>query len=72
MTKMKTFTVTGTSRFPIDMLRYDRATPATEVDSSAITGTLYGGAAGRYVAVQVRAEKLTAGRWASFGWTVQS
>lgn len=74
------FTVAGYGKFPIDMLRYSLATPASETDSNAIEHNL-----------EVRTSRLAPGlqtitlrsvkdptagpapsapRWKSFGWTV--
>jgi hypothetical protein len=65
-------TVAGRSGFPIDMLRYDRATPLTESDSTVIAATLrpVQERQEREVAVLTEREP-TIGRWASFGWTVR-
>lgn len=61
------YTVDGRGTFPIDMLRYDRATPNTEGDSALIESTFRRGAGGGMVVV--RSEKApTVARWASFGW----
>lgn len=67
------FTVWGCSDFPIDMLRYDRAIPASEADSHLITET---GNRSRVIHL-VRfvqpgmQENPTIDRWKSFGWVVQ-
>lgn len=60
------YTVSGSGMFPIDMLRYDAAWPATSADVPLICS----GNRGLRV-VRIRsAQKPTVGRWASFGWTV--
>lgn len=64
------FTVRGGGEFPLDMLRYDNAVPATTEDAMRAqnrTGTR-----------EVRLDRWspnpdplpTYGRWASFGWSV--
>ncbi len=59
--------------FPIDMLRYDRLVPASEMDSALITGSL---AEQRPPKSKVTLETrpggygATVGRWASFGYDV--
>ncbi|AZS12595.1 hypothetical protein HWB99_gp059 [Mycobacterium phage DrLupo] len=67
------FNVHGRSNFPIDMLRYDRATPHSERDSKQIvpaTGCHSGGTiAGYDIELQSNREP-TIGRWRSFGWEV--
>jgi hypothetical protein len=68
------FTVLGTGEFPFDMLRHDRAWPATESDARKLESPGYGREAINYRNVE-RAIKLrglvgpTVARWASFGWT---
>lgn len=71
-TKMapQTFTVRGRGPFPIDMLRHDRATPATEQDSGAITRTFSRDQGIAVHEVRVLALKVTPARWQSFGYTV--
>lgn len=62
--------VRGSLSFPIDMLRYDAAWPATETDSNAIQSTFWPETKG-LVQVEVYARRnLTVGRWRSFGWDV--
>lgn len=66
------FTVRGRGEFPIDMLRYDRATPATEQDSGVIIRSFRNlriGDSGPHE-VRVSAPRMTYARWQSFGWTV--
>lgn len=68
------------SSFPIDMLRYDRASPATEIDSNKITDTFWymkatGGDSGRPAATPIELIATANGcpnaeRWTSFGWHV--
>lgn len=77
-------TVRGTGRFPLDMLRYDRLTPATEIDSGRIETALDRWAETRE-ATEVKLLRRhkrdewpsttwqpTVGRWNSFGWAVMS
>jgi len=74
------FKVTGSGSFPIDMLRYDRAIPATELDSSRIHNTFV---PTTFDPITVSVIRYTEGkqtlsfgdmptlrRWESFGWTV--
>lgn len=63
----------GALPFPIDMLRYDAAWPASEQDSLRIEATLRYGCADieSPVTVEVYARRpLTTARWRSFGWVV--
>lgn len=71
-------TVRGTGYFPIDMLRYDRCTPATEEDSGNIVRDMPTAEGYSERTVDVRYEgptkepHVTVDRWKSFGWTVVS
>jgi hypothetical protein len=56
--------VEGSGQFPIDMLRYDRATPHQQSDASAIMED-----GKRRLEVRMD-DKPTVGRWESFGWRV--
>ncbi len=68
------FTVEGSGRFPIDMLRYDSCFPETEFEGS--------GRIGDDTTIDRREVKLmtyhehkarnglTPARWASFGWKI--
>jgi hypothetical protein len=58
------FTVQGTGEFPFDMLRYDKAWPATEEMSSLLSQTH------NRVIFLKGLKTPTLGRWASFGWVV--
>lgn len=70
------YQVTGNSRFPIDMLRYDRACPQREEDSSKIDASFYYNTITEPVTVGVQSYCVTKnempriGRWKSFGWDV--
>jgi hypothetical protein len=64
------FTVEGAGKFPMDMLRYEAASPLREGDSNAMerresrTISLYKFSADPKV-------RPNESRWASFGWTVK-
>ena len=76
-----TFAVTGTLRFPIDMLRYEGCYPVSEhEDSATIVHSLMreGEPVPKPYRVAVRKVhnlgkhwRPTAGRWESFGWRVE-
>jgi len=69
--KPKSFRVTlrGRAAFPIDMLRYDRAVPASETDAAAIERSHMRMA--RYETVTVDMPSApTVDRWKSFWWDV--
>jgi hypothetical protein len=65
------YIVEGSGRFPFDMLRYDRAVPATESDSNSINREHR---IGRMVELIRFSSAGKSGpcvaRWASFGWKV--
>jgi hypothetical protein len=69
------FLVTGSGRFPIDMLRYDRCVPATEGDSNGIShGGIPSNTHGRTIGLIRYSVAGMSGpneaRWKSFGWRV--
>ena len=65
------YSVVGRYDFPIDMLRYDRATPRTSVDSDAITRVVkYPNSPCDVTVRLVSAAAPTEARWRSFLWTV--
>jgi len=68
------FEVEGHGDFPVDMLRYDRACPATEVDSGLILKMIANPRLARHSQrVKIichRNNGPTYGRWASFGWSI--
>jgi hypothetical protein len=67
------FIVHGRQRFPVDMLRYDRATPHREQDSHQIipaTGCHSGGTIAGYDIELQSHRPPTEARWRSFGWEV--
>lgn len=73
------FTVTGAMSFPVDMLRYDTCFPATSEDAVSIVLTersleqyLERRAIRLVKYGSTRADFATVGRWASFGWKVES
>lgn len=58
--------VTGRGKFPIDMLRYDAAWPATSVDGSKMEDY-----ENKPRSIQIRSyQEPTIARWSSFGWSV--
>lgn len=68
------FAVQSTLPFPIDMLRYDGAHPASEGDSHIIENSVQNGTGAKRVElVRVDTQRFwtpTVGRWQSFGWEV--
>lgn len=70
MTRMslKTYTVYGGGQFPLDMLRYDCAWPATQEDVAAID---YHADRGRRSVVLNSYSEPTVARWNSFMWSVK-
>jgi hypothetical protein len=67
MDRPAAFTVCGKGKFPIDMLRHDVATPASEVDSNTIQQSGL-----RDVRLSVaKMRYVTPDRWRSFGWSVK-
>jgi len=63
-------TVEGRGEFPLDMLRYEQAYPATERDSYRITER-----GKRQIELAIQTTRFftpTGGRWESFGWKVVS
>ena len=78
-------TVRGHGRFPLDMLRYDRLTPATEVHSGRIEATMDRSSNPTLRDIEIKLLRRhkrdewpsttwqpTVGRWNSFGWGVMS
>ena len=67
-----TYEVKGYGKFPIDMLRYDRAWPAREDDSILISQQMVA-RVDREVTISIRGLKApTTDRWRSFGWSVRA
>lgn len=64
------FTVRGRGSFPIDMLRYDRATPYNEVDSNSISRAMHVGPWESVDVELISQRPPTEDRWASFSWQV--
>lgn len=69
--KLVSYTVIGSGSFPIDMLRYDQAFPASEYDSGIMAES--GNRQVRLNSYSAHAGKLSVSRqrWESFGWTVR-
>lgn len=69
--KLYQYAVTGHGDFPVDMLRYDAAYPAT---TSAVTGITDRAPGARWAetrSVMLRSwKKPTKDRWNSFGWAI--
>lgn len=73
--KVKTYTVTGSYHFPIDMLRYDVSWPAREEDALNIARSLEIGGPPRIYTIRLTTHhpySPTVARWASFSWHVVS
>tara|TARA_R110002020_G_scaffold32996_3_gene101034 strand:+ start:614 stop:937 length:324 start_codon:yes stop_codon:yes gene_type:complete len=66
------FVVEGSGRFPIDMLRYNQAWPATVQAGIDITTTEPHNDLGNRTVRLNATQQPTIGRWASFGWQVIS
>jgi hypothetical protein len=63
--------VSGTYNFPIDMLRYDAAWPASEADAGRIEATYFERTRSGITSVELLSNRPpTEGRWQSFGWKV--
>jgi hypothetical protein len=62
--------VVGSLPFPIDMLRYDSAWPASESSSSLIERTIRCDTDGPVQVVICTRRRLTVSRWESRGWKV--
>lgn len=67
MATLHHYTVFGKGRFPLDMLRHDRASP-TEPHGAVLIVATDGGY--RRIALQ-SVINPTVDRWASFGWGVE-
>lgn len=68
-THLFSFFVEGGGVFPIDMLRYDSAWPASERDSYLIAESLEQGVGRRTIELNTVSQTApTFGRWESFGW----
>lgn len=76
MMKFYRFRVSGTGRFPIDMLRHDGLSPHCEQDSAKIIATVNRESDGEIEGeIEVSGWhgnnwRPTYGRWESFGWRV--
>ena len=60
------YKVSGAGAFPLDMLRYDRVYPFSEVDSNAMEYSP------KRRTVEVIGSGCTKGRWESFLWKVEA
>lgn len=65
------YQVSGAGPFPIDMLRYDRASPMTQADAAALARTFAG--PGSHALMLFRTHVILSwepdyNRWKSFGW----
>lgn len=72
---IRKYTLIGALSFPIDMLRYDAAWPATEQDSQLIERTIrhsHADIEGTSTVEVFATRDLTVDRWRSFGWFVES
>jgi hypothetical protein len=68
---MKYAIVIGSGPFPIDMLRYDCCSPATEEDSHIIERSMEGWKKWEVcVKCDLKNREWTAGRWQSFGCSI--
>jgi len=69
---MKYAKITGNGEFPLDMLRYDTASPATEEMSGKIEDTIKNYSRGWEVYVKSESKfPWTVGRWESFGCKIE-
>lgn len=69
---MSTFTVTGGGRFPLSMLRFDEAWPATDEDAQTIEETFNNHIRRWTVTLRTTARFApTIGRWDSFNCRVK-
>jgi hypothetical protein len=68
----RVYTVSGPGKFPIDMLRYDRATPLTKADAKMVERTHANTCTfGRHHPITLTSQREpTVARWESFGWQV--
>jgi hypothetical protein len=70
-TRVYEYHVTGSGRFPVDMLRHDSAWPATSADAGIIEQCSI--VMGQRVSVKVRSYRQpTIARWHSYGWRVSA
>jgi len=67
--------VRGSGPFPVDMLRYDNCSPATEPDSSSIIMTFQGWDSWEICVKHINhrgmSNSFTLGRWKSFGCSLE-
>ena len=65
------YTVTGTGKFPLDMLRYDRSTFYSEEDANAAEYTNHGRTLKLLRFSRAGKSDPCVARWKSFGWEVR-
>lgn len=71
MAKGYVYTVQGTARFPLDMLRYDSAHPVSSESVVEIEESLFRNDPRKIRSIRLAsASAPTEGRWSSFGWAV--
>jgi hypothetical protein len=67
--------IRGSGPFPVDMLRYDNCSPATESDSGSIVMTFQGWDSWEICVKRInyrgRVNSFTLGRWNSFGCSLE-
>lgn len=71
--KVYTYSVNGSGRFPVDMLRYDAAWPASSTDASLLADRIEDPYHCKTKAEPIRLQSHrapTIGRWQSFLWGV--
>jgi hypothetical protein len=67
-----TFCVRGAGPFPLDMLRYECAYPATEADANLMGPSHREERTVRLISRMKGDNDPAAARWRSFGWVVES
>jgi hypothetical protein len=72
MVKLYEYDVVGTSTFPFDMLRYDRAWPKYESETPKLDTYLERMQRGARKVTMQSHKKPTVERWDSFGWQVSN
>lgn len=68
--KLYKYTVSGRGRIPLDMLRYDRASPFNVNDVAELEGSLFGEPTNTNEITLISYRAPTVARWQSFLWTV--
>jgi len=75
MKKARQFTVRGRGPFPLDMLRYDRCYPYSQVDSRVLELSLTDNDRSAWLTVTLETGESgapTVSRWTEFGWWVDA